>query len=423
MLDERSSPPSGGVPPVERRVELRPKSGEAPFDLKEVFFSRTDARGVIQAGNYVFRRVADYDWSDLMGAPHRLIRHEDMPKGVFWLMWKTIQDGVPIGAYVKNKARDGLHYWVFASVVPCEDGYLSSRIKPVGPLRDVVEAEYAALRKLEQEEGLSPEESGLALLARLKDLGFPDYNRFEAHAFSEELLARQRGLGQIEDGGILRHRRMLEAADNLKTATDALIREFEVVRIVPNNMRVMASRLETTGGPFTALSGDYGAMSTEISQWFEHHVVGEKSNFATISTSVNNSMFLGGVSKIIDECHIALQGDRRLPDGMNMDAERARLSALSAQYHEDSRRGRAAVAEEARRILDSCNQMRRHVLGLSTTRVLCKIESARMGATGEGLDDIIGQLGRFQDRVAERLTRIEDLSGQIRTLAEQESTP
>ncbi|MEM8554727.1 MAG: chemotaxis protein, partial [Pseudomonadota bacterium] len=58
----------------------RPTQGAAPFDANELFFSRTDERGVILSGNTVFQRVADYPWDDLLNAPHKIIRHPDMPR-------------------------------------------------------------------------------------------------------------------------------------------------------------------------------------------------------------------------------------------------------------------------------------------------------------------------------------------------------
>lgn len=415
MLD-RTETQESQWPEADRRIEPRPKTGEAPFELDEVFFSRTDERGVIQAGNYVFRRVAHYEWDDLIGAPHKLVRHKDMPRGVFWLLWDTIQRGTPVGAYVKNRAKDGLHYWVFASVVPCDGGYLSARIKPTSTLFKAVVAEYAALLKREQAEDLSPEESGHILLGRLQALGFEDYQKFEAHALSEELLARERGLKQTENPDILRHRHMLEAAVKLKTATDTLVREFETVKIIPHNMRAIASRLEPTGGPFRTLSGDYGKMSTDISDWFESNVVGEDSNFSAISSSVNRSMFLDGLTNIMDECDLQLQQDRRRPGESDIDAERATLARLADHYRVISRDSEATVQREAERILAACAQMQRHILSLRTTRVLCKIESARMGAAGVGLEDIIGQLGRFQENINDHLNVVQNLSEEIRRL-------
>ena len=58
-----------------------------------MFFSRTDERGIIRNGNYVFRRVSHFEWDELSGAPHKIIRHPDMPSAVFHIMWKRIQNG------------------------------------------------------------------------------------------------------------------------------------------------------------------------------------------------------------------------------------------------------------------------------------------------------------------------------------------
>lgn len=201
---------------IDRRIENRPTSGESPFELSECFFSRTDERGVIQAGNYVFARVSGYDWDELLGAPHKIIRHPDMPKGVFWLLWDTLKRGRSMGAYVKNRSKDGLYYWVYAMVVPCEGGYLSARFKPSSPLLATIKTEYAALLEAEQAESLTPEESAKRLTARLQEMGFDKYHHFAAHAAGEELLARDTGLGRRQDQTIANMREMLNNADTLK---------------------------------------------------------------------------------------------------------------------------------------------------------------------------------------------------------------
>ena len=392
-----------------------PKLARRRLPLGEVFFSRTDERGVIQSGNYLFRRVANFDWPEMLGAPHKLIRHPDMPKAVFWLLWDTIKRGEAVGAYVKNRAKDGLFYWVFASVVPCADGYLSVRIKPSSPVFEIVQEEYANLLKIEQEQNLAPEESAALLLNRLKELGFNNYAQFEAYALGEELEARNRGLKREPDARITRFKSMLEAANKLKDATTTLIREFEAVRIIPHNMRVMASRLEPTGGPFNTLSSNYGAMSSEISDWFETHVVGEDSNFSTISDSVYRSMFLEGTVSILNQCDAQLHSERRSLGEIDIDAERAILSTIARDYQVMSSESLDTIFEETQRIQNACKAMSRHVLGLSTARVMCKIESARMGSSGEGLADIIGQLGRFQEKIGGLLSQIAKLGEDIQT--------
>lgn len=401
----------------DHRVEVRPSSGEAPFAPHEVLFSRTDMRGVIQSGNYVFKRTANLDWSELLGAPHKTIRHEDMPKGVFWLFWDTLKKNLPIGAYVKNRARDGLHYWVFACAIPCQGGYLSARIKPTSAMLDTVKKEYEALVELERTGGLGPEESAARFLARLPDLGFDNYHQFESSALAAELLSRNAVLEQAPDERIVRFQSMLRVAQNLKDATENLVREFQTVQIIPHNMRVMASRLEPTGGPFHTLSSNYGAMSSEISTWFESNVVGENSIFATISDSVNSSMFIDGLVGILDQCDSQLMAERRELDEIDVEAEREILGGIVRDFSAQSLRQQATIVDEARRIQIACKTMSRHVLGLSTTRVMCKIESARMGLSGEGLSDIISQLGRFQEKIGNQLKDIGKMGEEIQELA------
>ncbi len=398
---------------IEKRNEIRPATGEAPFSLDEVFFSRTDARGVIEAGNYVFRRVAGYDWAEILGAPHKIIRHPDMPRAVFWLLWDRIRRGEPIGAYVKNRARDGLYYWVYAVVAPAGDGYLSARIKPSSDLLALIEAEYAALRALELEQDISPEDSAKRLLARLKKLGFADYDKFAAHALSHEILSRDQGLSIAQDTKILGFRRILKAADRLQNETAALVDEFHAMRTIPHNMQVIASRLEPTGGPVSTLSKNYGAISREMSDWFEANVVGTGSTFATIHGTVNASMFLEGIARILHECEVQLNDERRQLGEVDLEGERRILSRQVADYVDKSRRGISRVREEADRIRRACDTMQRHVLGLSTTRVLCKIESGRTIGTGDALSDIISQLGTFQERINAKLERIASESQDI----------
>lgn len=159
------------------RANFVASSEEALFDVSELFFSRTDARGVIACGNEVFRRVSGYTWDELINAPHKIIRHPDMPKGVFHILWDRIQRGIPTGAYVKNRAKDGRYYWVFAVVSPVEGGYLSVRLKPTSDtLKDVVDL-YSEALAVETEKNVSPQESATSIRRKLAEAGFPELRR------------------------------------------------------------------------------------------------------------------------------------------------------------------------------------------------------------------------------------------------------
>lgn len=401
---------------IDRRIETRQAHGEAQFKLEEVFFSRTDDRGVIQAANHVFARVANYEWEEMHGAPHKLIRHPDMPSGVFWLFWDTLKRGESIGAYVKNQSKDGLYYWVFAVAMPCGDGYLSARIKPTSTLFSTIEEEYAALRKAEQEDNLSPEDSAARLVERLGEFGFADYPSFAAHALSEELVSRDTGLTKKPDEKIRDFRKMLSNAEALTQETDALVQEFEAMRTIPHNLRVIASRIEPAGGPVTVLSQNYGNMSRDMSEWFEKNVLGENSNFSTIKGTVSHSMFVQGIARVLNECAEHIKSERRSLDGVDMESEDKALRKLITDQNSQASDGLQEVVMEAQRILTACDVMHRHFLGLRSTRVLCKIESARLSTEGEALTAIIDQLGVFQERISAQLSRIAKLGTEIREM-------
>lgn len=398
---------------VEKRKEMRPASGEAPLQLDEVFFSRTDERGIIKSGNYIFRRTAHYQWDEMLNAPHKIVRHPDMPRGVFWLLWNTIQQGQAMGAYVKNLAKDGLYYWVFATVMPCEGGYLSVRIKPTTALWGVAREIYRTARQAEQEDGLTPEQSAQLILELITGKGFANYEQFATRALSDELVARDAGLSWPEDLPIASSRKMLNHAEALESETRALITDFATMRTIPHNMRVIASRLEPTGGPISTLSQNYGAMSQEISDWFERHVNGENSSFANIHDSSSESMFMQCMARILIESSRQLGKERRSLGSIDIPAERELLASLKDGYLEKSRECLARVRLEANRIRAACHIMHRQVLGLSTTRVMCKIEGARIPSRGESLNDIIVQLESFQSRIRTRLDRIAEIAEAI----------
>jgi PAS domain S-box-containing protein len=129
---------------------------------KEVFFddlivSKTDLKGRITYANREFCKIARYTEAEIIGQPHSIIRHPDMPRAVFKLLWDTIIDGHEIFAYVKNMDRNGDFYWVFAHVTPSYDAdhkiisfHSNRRIPDPKIVRDVIAPVYAELLREEQ---------------------------------------------------------------------------------------------------------------------------------------------------------------------------------------------------------------------------------------------------------------------------------
>lgn len=134
---------------------VSPVDEENTFEEDEIIVSKTDMKGRITYANDVFCRVAEMSTKDAIGQPHSLIRHPDMPRAVFKLLWDTVEAGQEIFAYVKNMSKTGKYYWVFAHVTPSYDengnvnGYHSNRRVPD---RDKVEAISGIYKLLLEEE-------------------------------------------------------------------------------------------------------------------------------------------------------------------------------------------------------------------------------------------------------------------------------
>lgn len=123
--------------------------------VDELIVSKTDLHGRITYANDTFRRISGYTRAELLGAPHSLIRHPDMPRCVFQLLWDELHAEREVFAFVKNLAKDGACYWVFAHVTPSYDasgkvvGYHSNRRAPQRSAIQALEPIYARLCAVE----------------------------------------------------------------------------------------------------------------------------------------------------------------------------------------------------------------------------------------------------------------------------------
>ncbi|HEY9899082.1 MAG TPA: PAS domain-containing protein [Pantanalinema sp.] len=141
--------------------------------------SKTNTKGIITYGNRTFIEFSGYSAQELIGTNHNIIRHPDMPRAAFKLLWDTISTGKEFFAYVKNLAKDGSFYWVFANVTPDFDangkiiGYFSVRRKPKESAIQAVSELYRLMVAEEQRLGgrAGMEGSTALLLKILADKG------------------------------------------------------------------------------------------------------------------------------------------------------------------------------------------------------------------------------------------------------------
>lgn len=185
------------------RNKVQPRDTEVPFKAEDLIFSTTDAKGFIRSADEVFVQMSRYPIAEMLGQPHSMVRHPDMPRCVFQLFWDYIKEGKSIGAYVKNMASDGSYYNVFALASPLSDGYLSVRLKPTSKYLTAAHKIYAKLLACEQKlagEGKSTAqciaESTKLLGSLLAEHGFVSYDTFMYAALEEEMRSRDEQIHQ-----------------------------------------------------------------------------------------------------------------------------------------------------------------------------------------------------------------------------------
>jgi len=133
---------------------------ELKMKSDEFIVSKTDTKGKITYCNEIFMKMAGYEEDELLGKPHSIIRHPDMPKTVFKLLWDRVNQKEEIFAYVKNLSKDGGYYWVFANITASVDikgniiGYYSVRIKPNEDAIKLMTSVYAQMIDLEKTGGM-----------------------------------------------------------------------------------------------------------------------------------------------------------------------------------------------------------------------------------------------------------------------------
>lgn len=153
------------------RTGLQLTGQERTFPESELIVSKTDPKGRLTYVNDVFVTVSGYQEAEVIGQPHSIIRHPEMPRCVFKLLWDVIATGEECFAYVNNRAKNGDNYWVFAHVTPNLGangeiiGYHSSRRAPKRAAVEAVKPLYRAL--LAEEERAADRKLGMEASTRM----------------------------------------------------------------------------------------------------------------------------------------------------------------------------------------------------------------------------------------------------------------
>nr|WP_321462313.1 PAS domain-containing protein [uncultured Cohaesibacter sp.] len=166
---------------------ISPTGIERLYDDTQILVSRTDKDGYITYCNEYFRDITGYEDRSLLGQPHNCLRHPEMPRSIFKLLWDDLEAQTDAFAYMLNMASNGDHFWAFTHITPSKDetgevvGYEASRRVPNRTtLREVIEPLYKELHDIEsrfddEEEGLKAGSEHLASLLNEKSTS---YRRF-----------------------------------------------------------------------------------------------------------------------------------------------------------------------------------------------------------------------------------------------------
>ena len=153
------------------------------IQMKEDDFiiSKTDLKGRLTYTNKIFMKMAGYTEAELLGKPHNIVRHPDMPKLIFKLLWERVQKREEIFAYVINKTKNGDDYWVFANVTASIDksskviGYYSVRRMPNPEAIKLIKPLYAQMLNAERSGGVEASSKILTNMLNEKGISYDEF--------------------------------------------------------------------------------------------------------------------------------------------------------------------------------------------------------------------------------------------------------
>lgn len=162
-------------------MKIRARENEKTFSQDVLLVTKTDLKGIITYANRGFMDIVDMNEDVLIGSPHNIIRHPDMPKIIFQYLWSYLQSGKEIHAYVKNICADGSYYWVMANVTPSYTkdskpiGYHSARRKPTQQALEIIIPLYAKLLQAERSGGIKASQKIMDDLLQEKGVQYDEF--------------------------------------------------------------------------------------------------------------------------------------------------------------------------------------------------------------------------------------------------------
>lgn len=372
------------------------------FSMADLFFSRTDERGVIRSGNLVFQTISGFEWDELINAPHKIVRHQDMPKAVFQLLWSTIQTGEPMAAYVKNKTKSDGYYWVLAVLAPIEGGYLSVRMKPSTKMFEEVRALYDSVLLAEKEQKLSPEESSEQLLEKVRGLGFDSYHDFMARALTAEMKARDTILNRAVSSPARSLMNGLEAWEDISVHCATIFKAYSKIVSTPRNLEIQAAQLGSRGHPLAEISVYFSNIAKEMQQMLT--TFNESSE--DISKMLCQSLFLLEAARLQEEMSVQFSSEEIPESVIDLGQE-----AIVFEKQVDSATKSALVqlerlGEQIDLFISINRDVDKSLTALDVARIMCEIETASLQGFHASIQATVNELESFIRNSADEIRKI-----------------
>jgi aerotaxis receptor len=368
---------------LEITEELRSEQ-EIPFGYDQLFYERINLQGLVSSPSLGLERLCPIGQSQ-----NPLDRfHSSTPKGVIGWIQGQKNANKPFTSYVKLKAHDGRIAWFMCVIIPCfGEGFISLYFKPSS-------AHFAAYQTYcEGKKAFDESEMAHAL-------GFESALHFMAQSLGQEWHdSKDRPKNTHIHNDVFQS--LTDNARALKDVVVSIQQSYDMNQFVPMNLRVKAAQLGADGQAIDVISNNYSLLSEEIRSQLEPFT----KTAALVDYSIQSAIYHSRLASLLDT--LAGRSDW-CEQTTEADDEKELIKKLTGTHRQESRQTLTEISRESRRIHDICANLKRLSLGLEVTRIMGKVESARL--TAGDLNSLILDLDQFQISVNNCLKEMGDIN-------------
>lgn len=415
-----------------------PINRESRFEYDELFFSITDEKSTIKYANDIFVRISKYEQQSIVGQLHKLIRHPDMPRSIFYVFWDYLKKNKPVAAYVKNMAKDGSYYWVMALAFPCDGGYLSVRLKPGGELFLRVKKLYERVLNHEKEQEKQTDKKTAMhsaheyLLAELKKMGYSDYDEFMWSALQDEMENRETELSKnsadtsqhkehiptelLDLESLLRE--LVLTLGDLKQIHESLVGHSEYILKLSRSVLLLSKNAQVSSAK---LDSQDRSLSVVAEKMGEQSITGEKQLLSMQDNIFQLSDLIGTLSFDIVSSKLQAEMTRYFLDELEDEdiisnqqilSEEKTLTLLYSAFVpkiDSISEGISRLPGFLKKLLDGVREIERFLLVLRFVHIKGKVEIARMNDEAKSFSNTFEELIKEVDAAETRLEKLGDI--------------